>query len=111
MLSHSNIVCNAMDVLLFIGFDKTTNWLHAAPMFHLADGSQTFAVTMVGGGHSFIPRFEPVAFLAAVQDDAVTNSLMVPTMINMLANKPNCRNTTCHHCELCSSAARPCRRR
>ena len=36
-------------------------------MFHLADGAMTFLVTAFGGSHTFLPRFEPGAFLQMVE--------------------------------------------
>ncbi len=60
-----------------------TIYLHAGPMFHLADGASTLAVTAVGGVHAFVPAFDPGDFLATVQREKVTHTLLVPTMINM----------------------------
>ena len=59
-----------------------------APMFHLADGASTFGVTMAGGRHAFVPRFEPVEVLQTIQTEKVTHAQFVPTMINMIVNHP-----------------------
>jgi long-chain acyl-CoA synthetase len=88
MLSHGNIIANAMNMLTELPFSPATVYLHAAPMFHLADCSATFSLTMSGGAHAFMPRFEPVAALKAIQDLRVTNSILVPAMIGMLVNTP-----------------------
>ncbi|MBM3643171.1 MAG: long-chain fatty acid--CoA ligase [Alphaproteobacteria bacterium] len=69
-------------------YDAGTAYLHAAPMFHLADGCSSFAVTMCAGRHVFLPRFEPVAFRRLVRDQAVTDSTIVPTMMAALVNDP-----------------------
>ena len=45
MLSHGNIVANAMNMLAEVPFNAGTVYLHAAPMFHLADCSATFTLT------------------------------------------------------------------
>ena len=63
MLSHGNIVANAMNMLTAVPFDTDTVYMHAAPMFHLADCSATFALTMAGGTHTFVPRFDPVTVM------------------------------------------------
>jgi len=55
-------------------------------MFHLADGASTFGVTMVGGRHAFVPRFEPVEVLQTIAREKITHAQFVPTMINMLVN-------------------------
>ncbi len=88
MLSHDNIISNAANVVASMGYTEATSYLHAAPMFHLADGASTFAVTIVGGTHCFIPKFTPVDFLTSVSQFKVTHGLLVPTMINMLINEP-----------------------
>ena len=59
MLSHRNLVTNAADIIVSVGYTSDSVYLHAPPMFHLADGASTFAVTMLGGAHVFIPRFDP----------------------------------------------------
>ncbi len=56
MLTHRNLYSNAIHSLLppggLFGEDK---WLHAAPMFHLADVGALFALTLCGATHCFIP--------------------------------------------------------
>ena len=88
MLSHGNIVANAMNMLAEAPFNTDTVYMHAAPMFHLADCSATFSLTMVGGTHTFVPRFDPVTVMQMIQDRGVTNSILVPAMIGMLVNAP-----------------------
>ncbi len=95
MLNHRNLVTNAYHLLLGnmnpadgIVYSRDAVYLHAAPMFHLADTAVTFALTAAGGTHSFIPFFDPKAVLATIQAHKVTNVTLVPTMINMLINLP-----------------------
>jgi long-chain acyl-CoA synthetase len=57
-------------------------------MFHMADGASTFGVTLSGGRHAFVPRFEPLEVLQTIQAEKVTHAQFVPTMINMLVNHP-----------------------
>jgi long-chain acyl-CoA synthetase len=88
MLSHGNIVANAMNMLAEVPFNTDTVYLHAAPMFHLADCAATFSVTLSAGTHTFVPRFDPASVLRVIQDRGVTNSILVPSMIGMLVNAP-----------------------
>ncbi|MDP6344296.1 MAG: long-chain-fatty-acid--CoA ligase [Alphaproteobacteria bacterium] len=88
MLSHTNLMFNALNVTPLMHFNRWTNWLHAAPMFHLADGTGTFAVVLAAGGHCFIPGFEPLAALRAIQQYRPTDTVFVPTMVNMIVNHP-----------------------
>ncbi|SDW51137.1 long-chain acyl-CoA synthetase [Marininema mesophilum] len=84
MLSHRNLVSNAWHILLASGYDSNTHYLHAGPMFHLADGASTFAVTLVGGTHSHLRVFRPREFMQVVQRDRPNTVLLVPTMIHSL---------------------------
>ena len=89
MLTHDNIVSNALNGTVAMRYESSDTYLHVAPMFHLADASSTFAFTMIGAAHAFIPGFEPVATMKAIQDFQVTRMTLVPTMINMLINHPD----------------------
>jgi long-chain acyl-CoA synthetase len=88
MLTHRNLVANAAMAVVAFGYRFDSTYVHAGPMFHMADGASTFAVTMVGGVHVFIPRFDPADLLAAVARHRATNTLLVPTMIGALASFP-----------------------
>jgi long-chain acyl-CoA synthetase len=88
MLTHKNIFTNAYHAQMIFKFRPGAVYLHAAPMFHLADGSATFTLTWIGGTHAFLPRFEEEAFFKAVQDFKATSSVLVPTMINFITNHP-----------------------
>jgi long-chain acyl-CoA synthetase len=92
MLSHNNLVWNAMNAVAGVFFDSDTVYMHSGPMFHLADGASTFGVTACAGRHAFVPRFDPVDCFETIQREKVTHGQYVPTMINMLANHPRVRD-------------------
>ena len=77
-----------MNAVAGMGFDADTAYIHSGAMFHLADGASTFGVTLVGGRHAFVPRFEPVEVLQTIASEKITHAQFVPTMINMLVNHP-----------------------
>jgi acyl-CoA synthetase (AMP-forming)/AMP-acid ligase II len=84
MLSHNNLCVSGM-ALRAEGFATTGGtYLHAAPMFHLADMGIAASHWIEGSCHSIIPAFQPEQFLAAVERDRVSHVLLVPTMIQML---------------------------
>jgi long-chain acyl-CoA synthetase len=91
MLTHTNLVVNAMNAVAGMGFGADTAYIHSGAMFHLADGASTFGVTMTGGRHAFVPRFDPVDVLQTIAANKVTHAQFVPTMINMLVNHPRFR--------------------
>ena len=88
MLSHENLISNAMNVVGMVGYDKSSVYLHAGPMFHLADAMAVFSVTMIGATHVFVPKFEVGACVAAMAAHRVSHTCLVPTMITMLVNHP-----------------------
>src|SRR5262249_30707267 len=88
MLSHGNIVANQMNMLAESLYRPSSVYMHTAPMFHLADCAATFGVTASAGAHAFVPRFDPVSVMKTIHDLGVTDTIMVPSMINMLVNAP-----------------------
>ncbi len=93
MLSHRNLVINAINTLTMTHFDTNSVTLHAAPMFHIADATLTFLGTISGGAHVFMARFDPATYLAMIPRHKITGGLCVPTMINMLVNHPDVAST------------------
>jgi len=89
MLSHRNLVFNAFNTFSAFRIDVDARWLHAAPMFHIADCAAVFGITLTAGSHYFIPAFDPVAVMRATERYRVTDQLLVPTMCNMLVNHPD----------------------
>ncbi|MGV0813966.1 long-chain-fatty-acid--CoA ligase [Mycolicibacterium boenickei] len=88
MLSHNNLVWNAMNAIAGMHYHQDMTYIHSGPMFHLADGGATFGVTACGGRHVFVPRFDATECLQAMERERVTHAALVPTMINMLVNNP-----------------------
>ncbi|MBN8937872.1 MAG: long-chain fatty acid--CoA ligase [Rhizobiales bacterium] len=88
MLSHDNLMANALNALAEGLFPATAVYMHAAPMFHLANGAAMFALLLSGGSNVIIKAFSPEAVMAAIQRDKVTEVLLVPTMIQMLVDHP-----------------------
>ncbi len=89
MLSHDNILANALATYPGALVDDETRYIHAAPMFHVADNAMTFMVTGFGGTHYFLQRFDPAAMIRAIAEHRITHSLLVPTMVNMVVNHPD----------------------
>lgn len=88
MQSHGNLLSNAKHMQYAYGYTPDDSYLHAAPMFHAADASCTFAVTWMGARHLMIPGWDPQKFCEMAVTEGMTITLLVPTMINMLANHP-----------------------
>ena len=88
MLPHRGLWASAAAMIDSIGVARDSCFLHAAPMFHLADGAMSMAMLLMGGTHAMIPAFHPEAVLEAVAAHRVTHLLLVPTMIHMTVAHP-----------------------
>ena len=89
MLSHRNLVANAFNMTLWTGYDEGDTFLHAAPMFHVADAGSIFALMWRGARHAFARSFDPPAVLDQIARERDTCTVLVPTMISMLIEHPN----------------------
>lgn len=83
-LTHTAMVRNALATVERLGFDSNTAYLHASPMFEQAEDALTFGVTLAGGRHVFVPRFEASEVLQIVTADKVTHAQLRPDMIDRL---------------------------
>jgi long-chain acyl-CoA synthetase len=77
-----------MHMALAFQYTSEDRYLHAAPMFHLADGASTYAVTWVGGCHAFLPVFDAEATVELIARESVSAVLLVPAMICAIVNSP-----------------------
>ncbi len=89
ILTHMNCVTNTYHVLITFGYREGDVYMHACPMFHLADGPMSHPITMVGGKHTFLPSFDPKAAMEIIENEKVSVTLFIPTMINFLINHPD----------------------
>lgn len=89
MLSHANLATSALGAV-GTGYlmSQGAVFLHAAPMFHLADLAGWQGVLMIGGTHVMIPAFDPVAVLSVIERHRVSSTVLVPVMIQLLADHP-----------------------
>lgn len=88
MLTHRNLYANALHGMVALAINKDWMWLHAAPMFHVADATVVYSLVMQGGRSCFIPAFDPEACLKAIQHYRVTHMFVVPAMLNAMVNHP-----------------------
>jgi len=89
ILTHKNVTVHSLGAIAELNLTDRDVWLHAAPLFHLADAWATWAMTWVGGTHVLVPEFAPPAVLAAMEREGVTLTNLIPTMLNMLINHPD----------------------
>ena len=88
ILTHGNVSTHARAACAELDLTGADTWAHIAPMFHLADAWATFALTIVGGRHAFLPRFDAAAALRLLDTAGITCTNLVPTMLNGMVHHP-----------------------
>jgi acyl-CoA synthetase (AMP-forming)/AMP-acid ligase II len=63
-------------------------------MFHLADAWATFAITLIGGRHVTVPRFDAAAVLDVFEREQITLTNLIPTMLGRLVDEPSAASRT-----------------
>ena len=89
MLSHGNVCTHALGTIAELHLTDADVWIHAAPLFHLADAWATWAITWVGGTHVFMREFDPKGIFELIQQEKVTITNLIPTMLNLMVNHPD----------------------
>jgi acyl-CoA synthetase (AMP-forming)/AMP-acid ligase II len=85
-LTHKNVTSHALCAIAEFGLTDRDNWLHAAPLFHLADAWATFALTAVGATHTILGQFGVEQVCELIGREKVTITNMIPTMLTLLVN-------------------------
>ena len=87
-LTHRALHLHAVYTELGIRFTEDDIVLHVVPLFHVNGWGTPHYLTMVGGRHVMLRKFDPVALMTLVQQEGVTRLLAVPTIFNALLNHP-----------------------
>jgi long-chain acyl-CoA synthetase len=85
VLTHSNIWSNVHSFNYWIPYREGGVYLHAAPLFHIADFPALFAAPTFGACQTTLARFSVANLCSAIETEAVNYTVLVPTMINLLA--------------------------
>jgi acyl-CoA synthetase (AMP-forming)/AMP-acid ligase II len=83
-LTHANIFSNIHDLNYWLAYREKAVFLHAAPMFHIADFPAMFAAPIYGAAQVTLERFDALSFCTSVQIRGITHTVLVPSMINTL---------------------------
>jgi long-chain acyl-CoA synthetase len=81
MHTHRSLVSSALHFMAAWPFDRQTRWLVASPMFHTGGIIATLATVWAGGTQVIMPRFDPDLAVDLIEREAVTHTLLVPTML------------------------------
>jgi long-chain acyl-CoA synthetase len=84
MVTHGNILADIHNFNYWMRYTEGGIYLHAAPIFHIADFPSMFAAPAFGASQITISKFSPQTFCETVERERVTHTVLVPTMINLL---------------------------
>ena len=88
LLEQRAELLNLYHIGLALGFGDDRVYLHQTPMFHAASMGGIIGIPVTGGTSVFVPMFDPVPVMEAIERYAVDWTMMVPTMIAMVLNHP-----------------------
>jgi long-chain acyl-CoA synthetase len=91
MVTHANILADIHNFNYWMRYTEGGIYLHAAPIFHIADFPSMFAAPAFGACQITIPKFSAQTFCETVQRECVTHTVLVPTMINLLTQFPDAK--------------------
>src|SRR5216683_2596171 len=83
-LTHANVFSNIHDLNYWVAYREKAVFLHASPMFHIADFPAMFAAPVFGAAQMTLEHFDALSFCTSVQTNGVTHTVLVPSMINAL---------------------------
>src|ERR1700733_8312055 len=91
MVTHGNILADVHNFNYWMRYTEGGIYLHAAPIFHIADFPSMFAAPAFGASQTRISKFSAQTFCETVEREHVTHPVVVPTMINLLTQFPDAR--------------------
>jgi long-chain acyl-CoA synthetase len=84
IVTHADILANVDHLNYWMPYREGGVHLHAAPIFHILDFPFMFAAPAFGICQVAIPKFSPQSFCETVERERISQSVLVPTMINLL---------------------------
>jgi long-chain acyl-CoA synthetase len=91
-LTHANVLEDLHHVNYWMTYKERGVYLHAAPMFHIADLPFLFGAPAFGACQVTIPKFSAKSFCEAVERERISHTVLVPTMISLLTQYPDLKN-------------------
>src|SRR5262249_24349289 len=85
---HANVLEDLDHVNYWMPYKERGVYLHAAPMFHIADFPFLFGAPAFGACQVTIPKFSPEHFCETVERERVSHTVLVPTMLALLTQYP-----------------------
>ncbi len=81
-MTHRELYLHSLAAQIGLRFTEDDVVLHVVPLFHVNGWGTPHFLTMIGGRHVMLRRFDPTALMAQVERHRVTRLLAVPTIFN-----------------------------
>ena len=88
MLTHRNIYLHALNAGLALNPDKEAVELHTIPLFHANGWGVAHFLTLLGGKHVMIQKFDPPEVFRLIEAERVHYCSLVPAMATALVSCP-----------------------
>jgi long-chain acyl-CoA synthetase len=108
MLTHRNLLANALHFGVCWPFTPDTVWLVIAPLFHAAGSLAVLATVWNAGRHVLLPNFDPGRALDLIESERVTSTLVVPTMLAAMSDEQLARPRDVSSLRFLSHGGSPC---
>jgi fatty-acyl-CoA synthase len=88
MLTHRNVYLHALHICLGFHIEKEAVELHTIPLFHANGWGVAHFLTLLGGKHVMMHRFETNEVFRLIETEGVHSCSVVPIMATALVNCP-----------------------
>jgi len=85
-MTHRELYLHSLLAEIGLGFTEDDVVLHVVPLFHVNGWGTPHFLTMIGGRHVMLRRFEPLALIQAIERHRITRVLAVPAIFNAMLN-------------------------
>ncbi len=88
VMTHRELYLHSMYAEIGLQFTEDDVALHVVPLFHVNGWGTPHFLTMIGGQHVMLRKFEPLALIQAIERHQVTRVLAVPAIFNAMLHHP-----------------------
>ncbi len=88
LLDQRAEMLNLYHVIMAVGIDEGSTYLHQTPMFHAASMGALLGIPASGSRSVFLPLFDPEKAMEVIEEHSVDWTVMVPTMVGMVLRHP-----------------------
>jgi len=81
-MTHRELYLHSLYAEIGLQFTQDDVALHVVPLFHVNGWGTPHFLTMIGGQHVMLRKFEPLALIQAIERHKVTRVLAVPAIFN-----------------------------